>query len=64
MLVEFFSRPYNKIPLVKKVNPDLTAYVTGKSIDGLFVMIAQEEGKIRQDPALQTSELLKKVFGK
>jgi len=55
---------YNKIPLVKKVNPDLTAYVTGKAIDGLFVMIAQEEGKIRQDPSAQTSELLKKVFGK
>ncbi|MDP4208119.1 MAG: DUF4197 domain-containing protein [Bacteroidota bacterium] len=55
---------YNKIPLVKKVNPNLTEYVTGKAIDGLFVMIAQEEGKIRQDPAARTSDLLKKVFGK
>jgi len=54
---------YNKIPLVKKVNPDLTSYVTGKAIDGLFLMIAQEEGKIRKDPAARTSELLKKVFG-
>jgi len=54
---------YNKIPLVKKVNPDLTSYVTGKAIDGLFLMIAQEEGKIRKDPTARTSELLKKVFG-
>ncbi len=55
---------YNKIPFVSKINPDLTAYVTGKAIDGLFVMIAKEELKIRTDPAARTSELLKKVFGK
>jgi hypothetical protein len=55
---------YNKIPLVKKVNPNLTEYVTGKAIDGLFVMIAKEEKKIRENPAEQTSALLKKVFGK
>ncbi len=55
---------YNKIPLVKKQNPNLTEYVTGKAIDGLFVMIAKEELKIRQNPAARTSELLKKVFGK
>jgi hypothetical protein len=55
---------YNKIPFVKKVNPDLTAYVTDKAIEGLFVMIAREELKIRTDPMARTSELLKKVFGK
>jgi len=55
---------FNKIPLVKKQNPNLTDYVTGKAIDGLFVMIAKEELKIRQNPAARTSELLKKVFGK
>ena len=55
---------YNKIPFVKKMNPNLTEYVTGKAIDGLFVMIAKEELKIRKDPAARTSELLKKVFGK
>ena len=54
---------YNKIPLVKKMNPDLTGYVTGKAIDGLFIMIAKEEVKIRKDPMARTSELLKKVFG-
>jgi hypothetical protein len=54
---------YNKIPFVKKMNPDLPGYVTGKAIDGLFVMIAKEEIKIRKDPMARTSELLKKVFG-
>jgi len=54
---------YNKIPLVKKMNPDLTEYVTQKAIDGLFIMIAKEELKIRKDPMARTSELLKKVFG-
>jgi hypothetical protein len=55
---------YNVIPFVKKVNPDLTAYVTDKAIEGLFVMIAKEELKIRTDPMARTSDLLKKVFGK
>jgi hypothetical protein len=54
---------YNKIPLVKKMNPDLGQYVTDRAIDGLFVMIAKEELKIRKDPMARTSELLKKVFG-
>ena len=54
---------YNKIPLVKKMNPNLTEYVTQKAIDGLFVMIAKEELKIRKDPMARTSELLKRVFG-
>ena len=54
---------YNKIPLVQKMNPDLTAYVTDKAIEGLFIMIAKEELKIRKDPVARTTELLKKVFG-
>lgn len=54
---------YNKIPFVKKVNPDLTAYVTEKAIEGMFVMIAKEELNIRQNPAARATELLKKVFG-
>jgi hypothetical protein len=54
---------YNKIPLVKKMNPNLSDYVTRKAIDGLFIMIAKEEIKIRKDPMARTSELLKKVFG-
>lgn len=54
---------YNKIPLVKKMNPNLTGYVTDKAINGLFIMIAKEELKIHKDPMARTSELLKKVFG-
>jgi len=54
---------YNQIPFVKKVNTDLTDYVTRKAISGLFYMIAQEEAKIRKDPLSRTSDILKKVFG-
>jgi hypothetical protein len=54
---------YNRIPFVKKMNPNLTEYVTGKAIDGLFIMIAKEEARIRKDPMARTSDLLKKVFG-
>ena len=54
---------YNKIPLVQKVNPDLKQYATQKAIDGLFVLIAQEERKIRKDPVARVNDILKKVFG-
>ena len=53
---------YNQIPFVKKVNTDLTAYVTEKALDGLFVMIAKEELNIRKNPAARTTALLEKVF--
>lgn len=56
-------KQYNQIPFVKKQNPDLVAYATGKAIAGLFVMVEKEEAKIRQNPAARTTELLKKVFG-
>lgn len=54
---------YNKIPLVQKVNPDLKEYATNKAIDGLFLLVAQEEAKIREDPLARVSDLLKRVFG-
>jgi hypothetical protein len=57
-------KQYNQIPFVKKQNPDLVAYVTDMAIAGLFVMVAKEEVKIRQNPAARTTELLKKVFGR
>ena len=53
---------YNKVPLVNKVNPDLTNYVTEKAMEGVFKMIAVEEKKIRTDISARTSPLLKKVF--
>lgn len=54
---------YNKIPLVERVNPDLQDYATNKAMDGLFLLIADEEKKIRVDPLARTTDLLKKVFG-
>jgi hypothetical protein len=54
---------YNKIPLVSKVNPDLSGYVTERALGGLFFQVAQEEQKIRKDPAARVTETLKKVFG-
>ncbi len=54
---------YNKMPLVTKVNPDLSGYATGKALDGVFFYVAQEEKNIRQNPAAQVDDLLKKVFG-
>lgn len=53
---------YNKIPFVKKVNPNLEEYVTDKAIAGLFVQVAKEEKEIRDNPGARTTELLKKVF--
>ncbi|HKC68190.1 MAG TPA: DUF4197 domain-containing protein [Bacteroidia bacterium] len=54
---------YNKIPFVKKQNPDLEGFVTGKALNGLFYLVGQEETKIRKNPAAQVTDLLKKVFG-
>ncbi|WP_324069546.1 MAG: DUF4197 domain-containing protein [Flavobacterium sp.] len=53
---------YNSIPLVKKVNPDLTDYNTKKAMEGVFKMIAVEEKDIRTNLASRSSDLLRKVF--
>ena len=53
---------YNSIPLVKKINPDLTDYTTNKAMEGVFKMIAVEEKDIRTNFSARTSDLLKKVF--
>ena len=55
---------YNKLPTTfRKVDPDLASFVTQKAMDGIFYYVAQEEQKIRKDPAAQVTDLLKKVFG-
>lgn len=54
---------YNSLPFVTPVNTDLAGYTTGKATDGLFVMVAEEEAKIREDADHQVSELLRRVFG-
>jgi hypothetical protein len=53
---------YNTVPLVKKVNPDLTDYTTTKALEGVFKMIAVEEKSIRTDISSRSSALLQKVF--
>ena len=49
--------------LVKKENANIQQYVTTKSLDGLYLIIAEEEKKIRQDPVGTGSAILQKVFG-
>ncbi len=51
------------IPLAGQASVDLDQYVTEKSLDGLFFMLAEEERKIRQDPTARVTDILKKVFG-
>lgn len=53
----------SSLPLGGKVAFDLDAYVTGKALDGLFLMIGREEEKIRKDPVARTTDLLRTVFG-
>jgi hypothetical protein len=57
-------RIYNGLPTTRnRINPDLTAYVTERGLNGLFVNIAEEENKIRTNPAARVTDLLSKVFG-
>lgn len=54
---------YNKIPLTKKVNTDLSNYVTDRALGGMFYQVALEEQSIRKNPAARVNDILKKVFG-
>ena len=51
------------VGLVKAEDANLQQYVTRKALDGLYLMIGEEEKKIRQDPVGTGSAILKKVFG-
>ena len=51
-------------PFLGNQNFNLDKYVVGKSLDGLFYMLGEEEKKIRKNPAAQTTSLLKEVFGR
>lgn len=53
---------YNAIPFTADVNPDLTDYVTGQALQGVYKMIAVEEKEIRTKLSSRTSDLLRKVF--
>jgi len=52
------------IPFTESLSFDLDQYVTDGALNGLFFMLAEEERKIRQDPAARVTDLLKEVFGK
>ncbi|RKE90817.1 DUF4197 domain-containing protein [Ichthyenterobacterium magnum] len=53
---------YNALPFTNNVNPDLTDYVTGEALKGVYKMIAVEEKEIRNKVGSRTTDLLKKVF--
>jgi Protein of unknown function (DUF4197) len=66
-LIKQFNQFLDSSPagsLIGNESFNLDSYVTGKALDGLFYELAQEEKKIRTDPAAQTTALLKQVFGK
>ena len=56
-------KAYNALPFVQKMNPNLSQYVTQKATDGIFLMVAIEEGKIRENPAQRVGSVLQDVFG-
>lgn len=58
-----FAEMGGKYGLVKKEDTNLEQYVTQKTLDGVYLMMAQEEAAIRKDPIGQASSLIKKVFG-
>lgn len=57
-------KAYNRIPFVKKLNPELDDHVNSKALDGLFALIALKEEGIRNDVDQRSTDLLKKVFAK
>ncbi|MBI4913750.1 MAG: DUF4197 domain-containing protein [Acidobacteria bacterium] len=58
-----FAGPAAQLGLIEKADANLDDYVTRKAVDGLFVMIADQEKAIRADPLGQSSRLLATVFG-
>lgn len=57
------AESYNRLPLVSRPAIDLDAYVTARALAGLFVVLGEEEAKIRRDRVARTTELLRRVFG-
>lgn len=53
---------YNRIPLVKSVNPKLTEYVTEEALKGVYTMIEVEEKEIRSSVNARSTDLLRRVF--
>jgi hypothetical protein len=61
-IYEQLTGAYAALPIGRKPSLDLRAHVTDRAVGGLFTVLAQEETRIREDPAARTTELLRKVF--
>lgn len=57
------KRLYESIPLTKELAPDLEGHILDSTLSGLFGTLAEEEARIREDPAARTTALLREVFG-
>jgi len=55
---------WNRLPMVDPLEVDLETHVTDHALDGLFLILAEEERRIRSDPVARTTELLREVFGR
>ncbi len=62
-LFRFVIDSYNRLPFVAPATFDIDAYVVDKTLDGLFVLLAEEELLIRTDPVARVTDLLRRVFG-
>jgi uncharacterized protein YaaQ len=62
-LAQSFSGAFGKNFGLDPATLDVDGYVTGKAMDGVFKMVAEEEKRIRENPAARTTDLLKQVFG-
>ncbi|MFM8470240.1 MAG: DUF4197 domain-containing protein [Limisphaerales bacterium] len=62
-LAQTFGGAFGKNLGLDAATLDVDAYVTGKAMDGLFKVVAEEERRIRENPAARTTDLLKQVFG-
>jgi hypothetical protein len=60
---QVLEKKVRTIPFTEGLTVDLDDYVTKGALDGLFLMIAEEEKKIREDPMARVTPLLKEVFG-
>ena len=54
---------YNRLPGLPELELDLDRYVTDRALEGVFAVLAEEEGRIRENPAARTTELLREYFG-
>ncbi|HCK21634.1 MAG TPA: hypothetical protein DHW15_05580 [Bacteroidetes bacterium] len=54
---------YNSIPFTDPVSADLADYTTNKGLNGLFILVGEEEVRIRNEASHQVTDILQKVFG-